>query len=129
MRWAIFCICLCTLLLNTGLPAFAKSRNVCDNTRTKASKAYLLVQQNQRQQRHIGNAVDQQLTERLICTNDEEDDLPVSAPVRKQLQSILAYFLSAYLAQIDDELANGWYLAEAQYPPALNRNQLCVFRI
>lgn len=129
MRWAIFCICLCTLLLNTGAPAFAKSRNVADNTRNRASQLYQLVQQAERDVFHIGNAIDRELHDKLICTTDEEDDLPISAPVRKQLQSILAYFLSAYLSQIDDELANGWYLAETGASPGLNRNQLCVFRI
>lgn len=128
MRWAIFCICLCTLLFNTGDTAFAKSRNVSDNTRNN-SKTNRLVQQIEKQISKVGNAADQALTERLIFTNDEEDDLPVSAPVRKQLQSILAYFLSAYLSQADDPFASGWYVASSQPVSGLSRNQLCVFRI
>ncbi|MCH5715734.1 hypothetical protein [Niabella hibiscisoli] len=99
-----------------------------DNTRNN-SKINLLVQQMEKQISKVGNAADQELTERLICTNDEEDDLPVSAPVRKQLQSILAYFLSAYLSQTDDQFANGWYITSSQPVSVLSRNELCVFRI
>ncbi|MCH5690124.1 hypothetical protein LWM68_41390 [Niabella sp. W65] len=115
--------------MNTGVPAFAKSRNVSDNTRNDHSKTYLLAQQVHKQISVVGNAVDQQLGERLICTNDEEDDLPVSAPARKQLQSILAYFLSAYLSLSADPLSAGWYLTPENPVAAFNHAQLCVFRI
>lgn len=129
MRWAIFCVYLCTFLLNTGVPAFAKSRNVTDNTRNDNSKTYLLAQQVHRQISTIGNAIDQRLGEKLICTNDEEDELPVSAPARKQLKSILAYFLSVCLSLSADSLSAGWYITQENPVPAFNHVQLCVFRI
>lgn len=129
MRWVIFCASLFTLLLNTGIPAFAKSRNVTDNTRYNDSKACVLAQQVQKQVNKIGNAVDQELSEKLLFTTDEEDDLPISAPARKQLQSILAYFLSAYLSTIDSQFSNCWQLSQEKPVLSFNRNELCVFRI
>lgn len=129
MRWPLFCICLCTLLLTTGGTAFAKSRNVADNTRNNAFQLYQVVQQSQGTIVHVGNPVNQELHDNLIYTTDEEDDFPTSAPVRKPLQSILAYFVSAYLSQIDDPFANRWYRADVTIVSGLNLNQLCVFRI
>lgn len=129
MRWVIFCASLFILLLNTGIPAFAKSRNVTDNTRYTDSKACVLAQQVQRQAHKIGSAVDQELSEKLLFTTDEEDDLPISAPARKQLQSILAYFLSAYLSTIDRQFSNCWQLSQEKPVLSFNRNELCVFRI
>jgi predicted exporter len=112
MRWAIFCVVLSALLLNTGATAFAKSRNVSDNTRNSSLQARLLEQQVQKHADKITNALDQRAGDKLVCTNDEEDDLPVSAPARKQLQSILAYFLAAYLSQNAAHFSNAWQLAQ-----------------
>ncbi len=117
------------LLLGTGASAFAKSRNLADNTRNSGSRIYQLAQLAEKRVAHFSNAVDQELREKLIYTADEEDDLPESAPTRRSLQNILAYFLSAYLLPGNDPLPGRWYLAEKSPVQAFDHAQLCVFRI
>lgn len=117
------------LLFGTGASAFAKSRNLADNTRNSGSRIYQLAQLAEKRVAHFSNAVDQELREKLIYTADEEDDIPESAPARRPLQNILAYFLSAYLLPGNDPLPGGWYLAEKSPVPVFDHAQLCVFRI
>jgi len=129
MRWAIFYVSFFTLLFSTGSSAFAKSRNLADNTRNTGSRIYQLAQQAEKRIVYFSNAADQELHEKLIYTADEEDDIPVSAPARRQLQNILACFLAAFLSPGNAPLPGEWYLAADHPVQDCDHAQLCVFRI